>query len=462
MDALTVYFITFNCARNLIDVNDFAAHLFGPSFENAASLPDIIVLSLQEVAPIAYSFIGGRYLDPYLSPFIQAVNLAATSPTKYQSLITRNVGMTAIQILAKPHVAENVKFMEAAGVGVGDWGLGNKGAVGVRLGFSAIGSGNDSSSLTFVGAHLAPMEHAWQRRNEDWKNIVRGMAFLPVRVKSSKSTNAEAGEQSPEQQQLLSRRTDVDLSGFGSSDARNMFVPRSPVFFGGGKIAFLERPRHVLMGTDLNYRTGDVGPNSDGHSDFPQPSQSDMGSSIAAFLEKDQLRRERDAKRTLHQLDEMPINFPPTYKYSIPHHQPWPKDGSEPISWHWAKHRLPSWCDRILFSSYLQKDVPNLFRAYSYRALPLQPTSDHRPVCLLSQINLQSVGTTEESVASQSAPPFKLSTTWAHDRAAARRLELVVGLMSYLVLTREGMGLVVASILGAAGGWYVIRSMVLQ
>ncbi|KAI9672764.1 MAG: hypothetical protein M1831_000199 [Alyxoria varia] len=423
MDALTVYFVTFNCARNLIDVNDFAAHFFGPSFENAASLPDIIVLSLQEVAPIAYSFLGGRYLDPYLSRFVRSVNLAAASSTIYQSLIIRNVGMTAIQVFAKPEVAANVQFMEAAGVGVGVWGLGNKGAVGVRLGFSPIGSGNDSS-LTFVGAHLAPMENGWQRRNEDWKNIVRGTAFLPVRVKSSKPSNAEAGGQSPEEEQLLSTATDMELSGFGSSDARNMFVPRSPIIFGG----------------DLNYRTGDVGPYGDAHTDFPQPNGSDMGSSIEDFLEKDQLRRERGAQRTLHQLDEMPIHFPPTYKYSVPQHQPWPKDGSEPISWHWAKHRLPSWCDRILFSSYLQKDVPNLFKAYAYRALPLQPTSDHRPVCLLFQINPQSLGTTGETSATQSVPPFTLSTSWARDREAARRKELIVGFLSYLILTREGNG----------------------
>lgn len=171
---LDLYLLTFNCGRALIDPELFGSHLFHAWPEDKVELPDIIAISLQEVAPIAYSFLGGSFLAPYLHRFEEAVAAAAASKRKglehvdkYERLIVRNVGMTVLMVLAKREVKERVDWIQAGGCGVGVWEMGNKGGVGVRIGI-------DEKELTFVAMHLAPMEDALKRRNEDWNVMSAG------------------------------------------------------------------------------------------------------------------------------------------------------------------------------------------------------------------------------------------------------------------------------------------------
>ncbi|KAL9133054.1 MAG: hypothetical protein Q9175_005774, partial [Cornicularia normoerica] len=60
MSTLKIYAVTFNCGRELIDPSVFSNHLFSALANPTA--PDILVLCLQEIAPIAYSFLGGSFL----------------------------------------------------------------------------------------------------------------------------------------------------------------------------------------------------------------------------------------------------------------------------------------------------------------------------------------------------------------------------------------------------------------
>lgn len=416
MAPLNVYLITFNCARTLVDVESFAHHLFrrGDRQTSVGHFPDLLVLSLQELAPVAYSLLGGTLLIPYFSRLTQAVDKATAGTLKL--VASHNAGMTAIMFFAKPSVGAQIQSLQQADVGVGEWGLGNKGAVGIRLDFT------QDRGITFVAAHLAPFEEAWQRRNQDWENIVRQMAFSNVLNWQKKSdATRQPGKAKADEK------------------ASSLFVPNSPIFLAG----------------DLNYRTSDVGPKTDAHRSFPQPGVSNH-SSLIALKEKDQLSRERTAQRTLHQLEELPVNFPPSYKYSQKHPEVWDLNGKEPITWHWAKHRFPSWCDRILFSSYLSL-VTGGFKAGSYDALPLQQTSDHRPVGLSFSIDLDLIS--GSGVARDVAPPFPLDPLWEQKRAAARGRELAVGVFAYLALTWEGNGLVLASIAGAVGVWFMYTSM---
>jgi len=77
MAPLEVYIITFNCARRLVDIDAFAAHFFLP-YRQSNTFPDLIILSLQEIAPFAQSFLGGSLLAKYISHFIAAVRTATS------------------------------------------------------------------------------------------------------------------------------------------------------------------------------------------------------------------------------------------------------------------------------------------------------------------------------------------------------------------------------------------------
>lgn len=189
--------------------------------------------SLQEISPLAQSFVGGYLLNPYLMPFKEALNLAATGVEEqqqeqeqqqqqqeqeqakgssasrrsrppqslqrststlstlwrrqqdypYKLVGSRNVGMTAIMLFArKPDAIHHIQFAECA-FGIAD--MGNKGAVALRVTYSGAGSPSEDQDdadsaaaeqrttvITFVATHLAAMEYNLRRRNANWASIV--------------------------------------------------------------------------------------------------------------------------------------------------------------------------------------------------------------------------------------------------------------------------------------------------
>lgn len=446
MADLNCYITTFNCGRSLVDVDYFAANLFN-GLKNDLP-PDLIVLSLQEIALLGYSFLGGSWLAPYFAHFNQAVSLAITrkfgKDSRCTSVIARNVGMTAIMVFARHDVEGKIRWMETGGIGVGVWGMGNKGAVGVRLGL-ATGDDGEETMMTFVAAHLAPMEDACERRNQDWRSICEGLAFEQSGGKGRSLKGSGEGESEP----LLSGTDGPTARKDGMS---GMFDPASHLFFAG----------------DLNYRTADKPPSPDDNKHWPQPMETTSDPRhYSHFLPKDQLQREHSKGNTLHLLAEAPVDFPPTYKYaaaaqkhvasrteSAPHtladgrviDRTYIKSGDDEDVWLWAHHRTPSWCDRILF---LDAAKPNV---HSYTALPIQPTSDHRPVAL-------SCSTSAKPVALSIDPPFNVRSDWKERRATARRYEIIVGLAAYLGLTWEGEALLAGTIVGILGGYLALRAL---
>ncbi|KAI4197842.1 MAG: hypothetical protein LQ346_002890 [Caloplaca aetnensis] len=436
-DFLDVLVVTFNCGRKPIRPETFARHL-----SNATTGPDIIVLSLQEIAPIAYSFLGGSYLAPYLSQFHHAVHQAgkAFGEAKYVNVVTRNAGLTACMVFVNEEHKSKIRWVQAAGVGVGLQGMGNKGAVGVRLGYAAT---EDTLELAFVAAHLAPMEDALERRNEDWMNIVRGLVFTPVDKKGSSSTTTLQGA-TEDSEPLLS-----NAPGSASDHPRGIYTPTS----------------HLILAGDLNYRTSPTTPQPSDHLAFPKPITSSTDPQhYSHLLRNDQLARELAAGRTCQGLREAPIHFPPTYKYSSKA-QTHAETDDMTAEWVWAKHRWPSWCDRILFLDlprWMKEETPGAeIKVVWYTALPLMPTSDHRPVALSLRVPLQAIPAPEDSEGGQDVrlrPPFGTDPRWRERRAAARRKEVVVGLLAYLFWTWEGNGVLLALILGILGGWAIVRS----
>jgi hypothetical protein len=429
-----LYLITFNTARNLVNPTTLAPTLFD-ALPSSAPVPDLVAVSLQEISPIAYSFLGGSYLTPYFGRVTATVQLAAKlrtnneSNTTLQHVATRSLGMTALMIFATPQFAERIQWIQSAGAGVGLWNMGNKGAVAMRLGVSSSSSesgsdGREVLSLTFAAAHLAPMESNIEARNNDWEALVRNLVF-------SNSEDDESGYTSAETQPLL-------------GPSRSNAPPDGTGLFG------VENDALFVFG-DLNYRTRDAPPGADAHITYPSPTAPAAHSSehFAELLESDQLTRERFAFRTLHHLQELPVTFPPTYKLE---HQDG-RDGEEGDSgsWDWAKHRYPSWCDRIL---YLDSSRKKRLEPQTYTALSVQATSDHRPVALAVGVKDEVLQRGErERIGGdvQVKTPFPINPYWRRRRDIARLLEVLVGVASYLALTKKGNAMLVAVVVGAAG-----------
>lgn len=385
----------------------------------------------------------------YFDALNAAVNAAAQSrwpggdgQVKYVNLVTHNCGLTALLVFARSDVAGDIAWTDTAEVGVGVHETGNKGAVGARLGYST--TRNETVDLTFVAAHIAPMEDAYDRRNQDWKSIVERLVFTKSGNNNNTQEVEDRDDDADEDASLLLREQ--------SSRQSSMFTPRSHLFFAG----------------DLNYRTSDAPPTPEDYARFPQP-DAPLGDPIhhSQLFAKDQLTRELRAQNTLHGLSEAPIKFPPTYKYSSKAQK---AAGlvveNEPKVWQWARHRWPSWCDRILYLDLppWMKDNQRGVEVHGYDALPLFSTSDHRAVALAVSVPLKPIPRPPSPSSTDDVrlhPPFSIDPDWKAKRESARTKEMIVGGFSYLALTREGNGFLLAGTIGLVGCWFVLQSLLL-
>ncbi|PWY72927.1 DNase I-like protein [Aspergillus heteromorphus CBS 117.55] len=443
MDSLTIYLLTFNCARNVVDLDRFSQHFFdvlpldGPN--SPVAPPDLVVLSLQEIAPLAYAFLGGSFLTPYIASLTQVVDRAVAQrwdDAHYVNLVTDHSGMTGLMVFARSDIAENVSSVDTARVGFGFQDMGNKGAVGARVSYTAPKLAGDPVDLTFVAAHLAPMEYGAEQRNANWRSLVERLVFGGSPAAGREIVETGSGS---ENEPLLQEST----SG-PQHDHRGIYLPTGYLFLAG----------------DLNYRTSSVSPQKDDHSRFPR---ADVDPSdprhFSHLLKQDQLSREMGESRCFHGLSEAPITFPPTYKYAMAARQAASDATVEGArsDWQWTRTRWPSWCDRVLYlNAPLGVDNPGLVRPLRYDALPLFPTSDHRAVALLVSVPAQA---RQLEDATPPVAPFPIDPEWESKREDARRKELVVGCLAYLGWTWEGNILLVASTVGIWVAWLVLRSL---
>ena len=455
MSRLSTYTLTFNCARTLVKPLVLASHLFD-ALPAPQHPPSILVLCLQEIAPINYSFLGGSYLQCYLDEFKKAVDIAGTSlnGASYVNIVNRNVGMTVMMVFVLREQTKRVKSLQTAEVGVGWLEMGNKGAVGVRM---EIETQEDEVpvSLTFVSAHLAPMEWNLKRRNEDWRNIVRRLVFEPVSYsslsRSRKHRLYDAASPDTETKPLLSPDDHDDASS--KDQSRGIYTPTS----------------YLVLAGDLNYRTGSAAPNQIEQHRFPQPCEDESyPRHYWHLLSSDQLEAERKAGRTMHGLKEAPVEFPPTYKYSDSARSKLQSgeskaedmDDTESGSWEWAKHRWPSWCDRVLYL-----DIPSWMdstkqvKINGYKALPLMASSDHRPVAC--SLDLPHEAITSPTLEQQKAggvrcnPPFMIDPYWKGRRRRARAGEIVAGVTISLVTSwRFLLVLFLTAMIVIVGQWF--------
>jgi len=274
-------------------------------------------------------------------------------------------------------------------------------------------------------------------------NIVRRLVFTPTDQVASRKIARSPSEDSEEEPLLPGITKDHEMHAPGLYSARS----------------------HLILAGDLNYRTSKFKPGPVNYESYPQPTQDPSDPKhYSHLLKEDQLIQELKAGRTCHGFKEAPVNFPPTYKYSHKQRARAGQDGE--ATWDWAKHRWPSWCDRVLYldiPSWMQDVTPSpKITVHGYTALPVLPTSDHRPVALSCSLPLRAIPPPNGEITDSDprlSPPAAIDPTWRERRAWARRREIIVGIASYLSLTWEGNGLLLGTLIGAIGGWLVIRSL---
>ncbi|KAK0390842.1 hypothetical protein NLU13_0345 [Sarocladium strictum] len=466
--ALDLLVLTFNCAKKIIDVPVFADHMHNAFKDNATGLPDLIALSLQEVAPMSYSFIGGYFLEPYLSAFEDAINEAAirieppssnTSPSvpkqgskkPYTLVRSHNVGYTATLLLARD--ASTIRQVQQAEVGFGAADMGNKGAVGLRVLYDA---GQGETELTFVATHLAAMEWNLPRRNANWAAIMRGLTFddpeaVVERFRTEVGVPEEREEQGERTRLLHDEHDEQHLRLQRRIHDISVFKPSS----------------HLFVAGDLNYRISTTSPPP--NAGFPSL-DSESENFYPKFIPLDQLTRERKAGRTMHGLQEAEVKFPPTYKYDVK-----ADSGAkeEELEWSFAPHRWPSWTDRVLYLdvpawvSGKNNEQKPAMDVLAYNAMPIVRFSDHRAVYLRVSVPLISPSELAPPLAlegSETAPdgfsadprvklPMEVDPEAWGRRAAARKKEAMAGWSMLLLGTKEGAAVLATVVLVGVGAY---------
>ncbi|RDA90506.1 hypothetical protein CP533_0831 [Ophiocordyceps camponoti-saundersi (nom. inval.)] len=506
---LDLLVLTFNCAKQLINPGVFARHLRWAMRRNSGGvLPEVVVLSLQEVAPLSKAFVGEYFLREYWERFEEAVNGAAmtmttkrkktktketattastmtmttttTEPPPYTLIKVRNVGYTAIMLFAR-HSAR-LSAVHEAEVGFGAADMGNKGAIGLRTLYSD--DDGRTTELTFVATHLAAMEWNLPRRNANWAAIMRGLTFAnPEGVLLAEEEEGVEGEdEDDEGARLLNGDEDDDDDNRQHARLRRRLHD----------LSVYKPSSHLFVAGDLNYRIASTPPPPGASLPSLDPRSQHH---FRTFLPLDQLTRERLAGRTLHGLVEAPVTFPPTYKYHLSkggrdgdgdgeggyydeskHYEDEDEDEDvggdnekDVVRWRFASHRWPAWTDRILYldvPSWLQGQRRMHVRAYD--ALPVVRTSDHRAVFLRVDVPLvapadlvprpSSSSSSSSSSDAAEDPRLRLPAeidpeAWAR-RRAARQKERLLGWTMLLWSSPEGAWVLLASLVVAAGGAY--------
>ncbi|CAI4210796.1 unnamed protein product [Parascedosporium putredinis] len=449
--AVDVFFLTLNCAKNFIDVPVFASHLH-TVFKQRENLPELVVFSLQEVAPIAYSFIGSYFLNPYVTRYEEALNLAADALNNPNGLseATDEHGPTLLvnRVRLAPPVythPKTVTDIQEAEVGFGAAEMGNKGAVGLRIVYEPLGS-DQSSEMTFVATHLAAMEWNLARRNANWAAIMRGLTFdNPEKIFNSRKASAGDSAANPE-----AERVSVEEAVRLLNDQHNeeSLLMQEKLH----NISVFKPTSHLFVGGDLNYRISATSPSPD--ADFPSLDP-ESEHYYPYFFPLDQLTRERLAGRTLHGLSEHKIDFP---RRTI------------------CPHRYPSWTDRILYldiAPWTKARLPKSpgIKVQAYDCMPVMTSSDHRPVFfradvpVIDKADLIPPRGLEDDISAEtvaewnSDPRMKLPVAidpeaWGR-RMAARKKEVVAGWSMFLWSTQEGAMILGTLVVAMVGGWWL-------
>ncbi|KAK3935228.1 endonuclease/Exonuclease/ phosphatase [Diplogelasinospora grovesii] len=422
--------------------------------------------------------------------------------------------MTAILLFAKDPAA--VQGIEEAECGFGAAGMGNKGAVGLRVTWANTAGVDDSSDsgelgkpteLTFVATHLAAMEWNLQKRNSNWRTIVSGLTFAnpkallpgvfpanqsaaPPDMSGNGDKHAPAAANSADSSELEEEIDDVeeamaaDTHPLLETQQQQPLHPNHPDLAPEDcatlqDVSIFKATSHLFVAGDLNYRISSSTPPPLA----PFPSfDPESENYYPVFLPRDQLTQERLAGRAFHGMSEAPIRFGPTYKYNVlcggadvdkatnadAVRRGDQVNGVTEVPWKFAPHRWPGWCDRVLYL-----DLPSWLSGrasitvLAYDAMPVVRTSDHRAVflrALVPVVGPEAMRPPPLQVAEADAaakmdprvtPPIPVDVHAWERRAAARNREIIVGWSAFLWSTREGAVVLATLVALGVGSWWL-------
>ncbi|KAJ2725084.1 hypothetical protein GGI07_001552 [Coemansia sp. Benny D115] len=292
----------------------------------------------------------------------------AFGDTVYRAIESQHLVGLFICVLARDDLVRRITNVDVAHVKTGMGGLhGNKGAVAVRLLV-------DDSALCFVGAHLAAGESARNNvaRQAHCAAIVQGLSFARAPTAAAEGAAATGG---------------AYLDALADGDGTR-FLDHAACFFAGDLNFRLRMPRAQA---DRCLELGELDPllhhdqllpllaaSSATYkhlppADFDAFSDSDSDGSPGALSNSASVAT-GPASFALRAFREMPLSFPPTYKYDPGTDR---YDTSE-------KRRTPAWCDRVLYRSSTrteaQGDPHGRVTPRLYQRLEECRYSDHRPV----------------------------------------------------------------------------------
>ncbi|KAK4197028.1 Endonuclease/exonuclease/phosphatase [Triangularia verruculosa] len=490
--------LTFNCAKNLIDVPVFGAHLRGAlEKDGGGALPEVVVMSLQEIAPLSYSFLGEWFLGPYYAAFGDALNLAVEQTgEKYTLVKAKNVGMTALLVFSLRPEWLDLGGMREGEVGFGAADMGNKGAVGVRVAYAA-----DGTEFTFVATHLAAMEWNLKKRNKNWGGIVSGLTFedprgvvLPPgeggpKVRGDRWSGAgersapglergtggfvDSSEEDEEGAPLILSTSDAEEEEEEEGMPNLTKEQRAKL----QEMSIFKPDSHLFVAGDLNYRISSTTPPPGSRFPSFDPSSEHH---YSTFFERDQLTQERLAGRTFHGMSEAEVGFGPTYKYNVltdptgaeneeSVRQGSTVNGVKEVPWKFASHRWPAWTDRVLYSAAEGHEAG--VETVRYDSLPVVESSDHRAVFLRVRVPLTGAARAQERTVKERGETPELAEAaarrkelpvnidvWSWERRQkARRKELIVGMLALVWSTKEGAVFLGTVVTVGMGWWWFAR-----
>lgn len=309
---------------------------------HSADPPEVLIFGFQEVVDLedrtvtAKSILGfGKKKDTVKTEQYQSrvyrewrdylskvISRSTSAHYAYSELQTSSLIGLFQCVFIRQEERPNIRNLQATSVKLGLKGhYGNKGALVTRFVL-------DDSSICFINCHLAAGQTHTSHRNNDVASILEAEALNPER--------------------------DHDI--------------RSSLYVGGGDGTQILDHEICILNGDLNYRIDAI----------PRDTVVNMikRNELAKLLERDQIMvsRRRVSGFRLSPFNELPITFPPTYKYDVGTDN---YDTSE-------KKRAPAWCDRLLYRG------PGRVKQLEYRRHEVR-TSDHRPVSGVFKLRVKTI-----------------------------------------------------------------------
>ncbi|KAJ1984041.1 hypothetical protein H4R34_000903 [Dimargaris verticillata] len=368
-----------------------ATQSLAPWFESMADedgrLPELLVLGFQELDLRAEAYLvydGGKE-----AIWCQAIEHGlGDRATHYHKHVSKQLIGMLIVVYVHTTLADRIQHVMVDSAGCGIMGMiGNKGAVAVRFEL-------DNSSFCVVNCHLAANMNQVDRRNQDFHDICRRVAFVGAADPAGAMTSPPPTVRSPgappsqlpspglpppispsplppvlpvnpplvdPRPAAASPPLDLEptalttaLSASGLATARSTQAASLEPLTNVRPSGLFDHDYLIWLG-DLNYRIP-----------LPPPKiQSLLDSRQYKYLQDfDQLNIQKANRTAFVDFHEHPLDFAPTYKYEVGTNQ-------------YDAKRVPAWCDRILWWSRHNSHHVQQRTYHSHMALT---SSDHKPI----------------------------------------------------------------------------------